>query len=223
MAIGPRPQIVTIQEAYSNHFSVYLDELTRQTGQQWRGVFATHCGPGDWNGSACRSGWYQGVGIFTTFDIIDSSSLHLPFADCWTSARVALRATLNIAGTATQVFTTHLQTGTCTNASQARASAMTLLKGWAGNYGAPQLLAGDFNDEPEIIDTPAGMRPAFVDTWPLVGTGPRVTAYGPTPTLKRDYWFTDSSMRAVPAFSQVVYGTQSISDHYPVQTTFSIR
>jgi endonuclease/exonuclease/phosphatase family metal-dependent hydrolase len=41
--------------------------------------------------------------------------------------------------------------------------------------------------------------------------------------MKIDYWFSDAGGRAQPVSSQVIYGTGSISDHYPVQTTFVIR
>jgi endonuclease/exonuclease/phosphatase family metal-dependent hydrolase len=120
LAIGPRPDVIVIQEAYANWVSTYIDELQRQTGRTWYGVFATHCQPGAWNGSACTSTWYQGIGIFSTYSIVDSSSKLFPFADCWTSARAGLRAGINVNGVVVQVFTTHLQTGGCTNDAQSR-------------------------------------------------------------------------------------------------------
>jgi endonuclease/exonuclease/phosphatase family metal-dependent hydrolase len=67
------------------------------------------------------------------------------------------------------------------------------------------------------------MLPNFVDTWSLVGSGRGFTAFGPSPSMKIDYWFTDSGRRAQPISTQVIYGTGSLSDHYPVQTTFSVR
>src|SRR4030095_10306361 len=54
MAGGPRPQIILIEEAYLQHHWVYIDELQRQTGQTWRGVFASHCQSGQWNGGWCN-------------------------------------------------------------------------------------------------------------------------------------------------------------------------
>ena len=115
-----RPQLVIIEEAYSNLFNTYIDELQRQTGQTWHGTFATHCAPGTWNGSGCSTPWYQGVGIFSTYDITDSGSMLFPFADCWTAARVGVRAQLNVNGTTVQVFGTHLQTGGCADDASAR-------------------------------------------------------------------------------------------------------
>jgi endonuclease/exonuclease/phosphatase family metal-dependent hydrolase len=223
LAIGPRPDVIVIQEAYSTMFNTYIDELQQQTGKTWHGVFATHCQLGSWNGSSCTTTWYQGVGIFSTYPIANSSSTLFPYADCWTSARVALRAALNVNGTTLQVMTTHLQTGSCTDVAQARYSSMSKLKQWAANYSKPQIVAGDFNADPNQIDTTSGMLPAFLDTWSLVGSGQGFTAFVPSPTMKIDYWFTDAGLRAQPVSTQVYLGAGSRSDHYPVQTTFVVR
>jgi endonuclease/exonuclease/phosphatase family metal-dependent hydrolase len=223
LAIGPTPQIIAIQEAYANLFNVYIDELNRQTGQTWQGVFASHCAPGDWTGSSCQNSWYQGVGIFTTYNITGSSATLFPYADCWTSARAGLRAAVNVNGTTVQVFTTHLQTGGCTNDMQARYNSIAKLKSWASGYSVPQLVAGDFNADPDQIASSLGMAPNFVDSWSVVGSGRGFSCSAPNPTMKLDYWFSDAGGRAQPLSSQVVYGTGSVSDHYPVQTTFVIR
>jgi endonuclease/exonuclease/phosphatase family metal-dependent hydrolase len=223
MAIGPRAQIVVIQEAYLRHHSVYIDELQRQTGQIWRGVFATHCAPGQWEGSRCSSTWYTGVGIYTTYDIVSSDSLLFPFEDCWTSARVGVRAGINVNGVLLQVFGTHLQTGGCANDAQSRYKSIGSLKTWSGYHSIPQIVGGDFNADPDQIASTQGMAPQFVDTWSLVGSGNRFTYVVPNPTMKLDYWFTDASGGAAPQSSQVVSATGSISDHYPVLTTFVIR
>jgi endonuclease/exonuclease/phosphatase family metal-dependent hydrolase len=223
MAIGPRPEVIAIQEADSAMFSTYIDELQQQTGKTWYGAFATHCEPGKWNGSSCTTAWYQGVGIFSTHPILNSSSTLLPYADCWTSARAALRAAISVNGTTVQVMTTHLQTGSCTDVATARYNSMAKLKSWASNYSKPQIVAGDFNADPNQIDTTAGMLPAFLDTWPMVGSGKSFSAFGPSPSMKIDYWFTDAGLRAQPVSSYVALGTGSTSDHYPVQTTFVIK
>ena len=154
--------------------------------------------------------------------ILNSSSTLFPYADCWTSARVGLRAAVDVNGTTLQVFTTHLQTGSCTAVAQARYSSMSKLKTWASNYSKPQIVAGDFNADPDQIVTTSGMLPAFLDTWRLVGSGHGYTAFMPSPTMKIDYWFTDAGLRAQPVSTQVVLGASG-SDHYPVQTTFVIR
>jgi hypothetical protein len=41
--------------------------------------------------------------------------------------------------------------------------------------------------------------------------------------MKLDYWFADAGGRAQAQSTQVYYGSGSISDHLPVQTTFVIR
>jgi endonuclease/exonuclease/phosphatase family metal-dependent hydrolase len=217
---GPRPQVVVIQEAYQQHFNVYIDELQRQTGQRWYGVFATHCAAGNWNGSWCTSSWYQGMGIFSTYPITDSSSTFFPYADCWTSARAGLRAAINVGGTPVQIFAMHLQTGSCTSSAQARYNSMRDFKAWAGQFSTPQLVAGDFNADPDQIDTSSGMSPNFADSW-AVGSGSRFTAFAPNPSMKIDYWFSDASGGIQP-MSSAVLASQGVSDHFPIQATFLI-
>jgi endonuclease/exonuclease/phosphatase family metal-dependent hydrolase len=223
LAIGPRPQVITIQEAYASLLSTYLDELQKQTGHTWYGAFATECAPGQWSGSACKSTWYQGVAILSSFPILNSSSKFFPFADCYTSARVGLRAAVNVNGVTVQVFTTHLQTGGCADDKQSRFNSMSQLKSWASGYSKPQIVSGDFNADPDQIDTTSGMLTQFVDTWSLVGSGRGLTALGSAPTMKLDYWFTDSGLRAQPISSQVFSASGSVSDHFPVQTTFVVK
>jgi endonuclease/exonuclease/phosphatase family metal-dependent hydrolase len=220
---GTRPEVIVIEEAYSDWYNVYIDELQRQTGQRWYGAFATHCPPGYWNGSTCTTSWYQGVGIFSTHPIANSSSIFFPYADCWTSARVGLRAQIDLNGLPVQVFATHLQTGGCSNDAQLRYASMRDLKGWASQYSAPQIAAGDFNADPDQIDTTSGMSPNFVDSWFVAGQGGRFTSFVPNPTMKIDYWFSDASMRALPISSVVNSGTGSVSDHYPVEATFLVK
>jgi endonuclease/exonuclease/phosphatase family metal-dependent hydrolase len=223
VASSPRPEVIVIEEAYQNWYSTYIDELQKQTGQTWYGAFATHCAPGDWNGSTCSPAWYQGVGIFSTHPITDSSSTYFPYSDCWTSARVGLRAQIDLNGLPVQVFATHLQTGGCSDDAQARYNSMRDLKAWASGYSAPQLAAGDFNADADQIDTTSGMSPNFVDSWPLVGSGFQFSALLPNPNMRIDYWFSDASMRATPVTSVINTGTGTVSDHYPVEATFQVK
>jgi endonuclease/exonuclease/phosphatase family metal-dependent hydrolase len=229
MATSPRPQIITVAEAWLEHFNDYINELEAQTGQTWYGAFATHCPPGDWNGTACTVAPTfpllsdQGVGIFSTFPIVSSSSILYPFPDCYTSARAALRAAINVNGTIVQVFTNHLQTGGCENDALSRDNSMAMLKTWAASFPTPQLVSGDFNADVNQIDTTAGMLPNFVDSWSLVGSGPGYTCATPSPTMKLDYWFADASGKATPNWAQVVTSTGTISDHYPLLTSFTVQ
>jgi endonuclease/exonuclease/phosphatase family metal-dependent hydrolase len=222
LAIGPQPQVIVIAEAWQNLFGTYIDELQRQTGRTWYGAFGTHCAAGTWNGSGCAS-WYQGVGIFSIYPISSTSTTYFPYADCWTAARVGLRAALNVNGTTVQAFAMHLQTGGCANDAQSRYNSISDFKVWASNFSQPQLVAGDFNADPDQIDSSSGMSPNFVDSWSAVGTGSRFTAFAPTPTMKLDYWFSDAGGRAQPTQSYVVNGPQSVSDHYPISATFVVR
>jgi endonuclease/exonuclease/phosphatase family metal-dependent hydrolase len=223
LATTPQPEVIVIQEAYQQWFSVYVDELQKKTGRTWYGAFATECGPGNWNGSKCTVQYFQGIGIFSTHTITSTSSTLFPFPDCWTSARAGLRAAIDVAGTTVQVFVTHLQTGSCSDVRQARNNSMSQLKSWAANYSRPQIVAGDFNADADQIDTTLGMLPNFIDAWSIVGSGPGFTAFVPTPTMKLDYWFADAGGLAKPTSTAVVTSTGSASDHYPVRATFVIQ
>jgi endonuclease/exonuclease/phosphatase family metal-dependent hydrolase len=222
MALSPRPQIIVMEEAYQNLYSTYLNRLAAQTGQTWQGVFQTHCPPGGWNGSWCTRSETEGVAIFTSYPIVNSSVLHLPYADCYHSARAAARLAVSVGGITVQVFGTHLQTGTCTNPVSTRAASMALLKSWANNFSRPQIVGGDLNATPDEINTPQGMNPNFVDTWQLVGSGFSATAFAPNPSMKIDYLLTDAGGRAQPLWTQVIRTTGTISDHLPLQTAFRI-
>ena len=223
MAVAPQPQILVIQEAHAAQFNAYLDELQKQTGKVWHGVLATHCGLGAWTGTTCSLPYDQGVALFTVFDIVNSDSRYFPFADCWQSARVGLRAALNVNGTILQAFTTHLQHDDgCANDAQSRYQSMAMLKSWAAGYPAPQIAAGDFNAGPDQIDTSNGMYPNFLDVWSLVGSGPGLSAYLPLPTLRIDYWFTDASRKASPQSMDVIQTTSTFSDHAALRATFIV-
>ena len=74
IAVSPRPQVITIQEAWSDFSAAYIDELQRRTGQTWYGVFQQMCAPGAWNGSTCTQWWDQVVGILSSFPIVNSSA-----------------------------------------------------------------------------------------------------------------------------------------------------
>ena len=223
MAVRPQPQILVIQEAHAAQFNTYLDELQKATGKVWHGVMATHCALGQWTGTTCATAYDQGVALFSIFDIVNSDSRYFPFADCWQSARVGLRAALNVNGTVLQAFTTHLQHDDgCANDAQSRYQSMSLLKAWAAGYSTPQIVAGDFNAGSDQIDTANGMSPNFVDVWAAIGSGPGLTAYVPLPTVRIDYWFTDRSLKAAPQSIDVVPATGTFSDHASVRATFKV-
>ncbi|MFN7913970.1 MAG: endonuclease/exonuclease/phosphatase family protein [Vicinamibacterales bacterium] len=218
-AMSPQPQVVVIQEAHRSQYGTYIAELQARTGRTWAGAMETHCARGGWNGSTCTSPEDEGVAVFSSLPVIDSSLRWLPYADAWHSARAAVRLAINVNNVPVQVFGTHLQVG---NAS-ARNASMAVLKQWASAWPAPQLAAGDFNADMDQIDTTSGMAPNFVDSWALVGSGAGFTYPLPSPTMKLDYWFADASGRAVPEWTYVHTGTGSASDHYPVFAQYRIR
>jgi len=104
-----------------------------------------------------------------------------------------------------------------------RNSAMVALKNWASQFAKPQLVAGDFNADPDQIDINSAMGSAFVDSWSLVGSGRGLSCNTPSPTMKLDYWFADASRSAQPLWSNVVTSTGTVSDHFPVSAFFTIK
>ena len=216
---SPSPTIIVMEEAHRSQYATYLSELQAKTGQTWSGVFQTHCPLGDWTGSSCSGSEDEGVGVFTSYPIVDSSTTYFPYADAYHSARAAVRAAIAIGSVTVQVFGVHLQVDNAT----ARDESMTQLKSWSSNYSKPQLAAGDFNADRDQIDISSGMGGSFVDSWSIVGSGNGFTTTTPTPTMKLDYWFADVSGKATPISSSVVTATGTTSDHYPVTAVFRVQ
>ncbi len=218
-AMNPQPQIVIVEEASRSVYQTYIDELQARTGKTWQGAFQTHCPSGAWNGSSCTRTEDEGVGVFTSFRIVDSSSKYLPYADAWHSARASVRAAIDVGGIVVQAFAVHLQP----NDATARRNSIAVFKTWSGAYSKPQIVGGDFNAVPSEVDTSTNMGSAFVDVWSLVGGWSGFTAFTPSASMKIDFSFADLSGKALPTWSNVVTSTGTISDHFPVITTFTVR
>jgi endonuclease/exonuclease/phosphatase family metal-dependent hydrolase len=126
---------------------------------------------------------------------------------------------MNAGGKTLQVFGTHLQI-----VRSSRDASMGVLRNWASGFSRPQLVAGDFNADPDQIDdSSTGMGGAFVDSWSVVGSGLGYTAFTPNPTMKLDYWFADGGGSAQPLWTYVVTSTGTVSDHFPVAAYFSLK
>jgi endonuclease/exonuclease/phosphatase family metal-dependent hydrolase len=218
-ALSPQPQVIVMEEAHKSQYATYISELLNRTGLVWTGAFQTHCPPGAWTGSSCSSSEDEGVGVFTSLPVVGSSTTFLPYADSYHSARGAVRLAISVNGETLQVFGLHLQVDNAT----ARNNSMAYVKSWTSNFSQPQLVAGDFNADQDQIDTTTGMSPNFVDSWTLVGSGRGFTNPTPTPLYKLDYWFADAGGKATPLWSMVVTSTGTVSDHFPVQTVFTIH
>jgi endonuclease/exonuclease/phosphatase family metal-dependent hydrolase len=223
MALNPRPQIIILQEAYKSLYNTYVDRLNSVTGMSWSGVFKTHCPPGAWNGSSCTGQEEEGVAIFSSLPVSDTLGIHLPYSDCYHSARALAHATVSVNGVPLHVFGTHLQTGGCGNEQQARYNSMSMIKSFAANYSGAWVVGGDFNADPDQIDTNQGMTPTFVDSWYVAGSGTSLTAFNPSWSMKIDYLFTDANGKATTDWTSVVTSTGSVSDHRAVMGSFRIR
>ena len=219
LALSPQPQIIVIEAGHKSQYGTYINELEVRTGTTWNGVFQTHCPPGAWTGNSCSSSEDEGVGIFTSLPIQNTSTAYFPYADAYHSARAAVHAAISVGNATLQVFGVHLQVNNAT----ARYSSIASLKAWAAELPTPQLVGGDFNADPDQIDTTQGMGGAFVDSWSIAGSGPNLTASTPSPTMKLDYWFADAGGKAQPNWSSVVTTTGTVSDHYPVTASFTVH
>jgi endonuclease/exonuclease/phosphatase family metal-dependent hydrolase len=215
--LTPMPQVIVLQEALQSQFNTYIDELQSRTGVAWTGVFAMHCSPDGWAGDWCWNTQDEGVGILSSLPVVDTSSTYLPFPDDWHSARAAVRAAVNINGRVTQVFGAHMS-----NTTGARYGMMAALIAYAQQFSQPQLVAGDFNADPDQIDAPGAMGAAFLDAWSVVGSGPGYTADTSNPTMHLDYWFSDFSGLIQPSWATVVTDPGWLSDHYPVLAGFVV-
>ena len=218
-ALSPQPQVIVLTEARGTQYNTYLNELQNRTPYTWQGVFLSECPPGAWSGSSCTSSEDEGTAVLTSLPVSGSSATYLPYADSYHSARALVRLAVSVNGTMVNVFGTHLQVGN----APARYNSMSYLKNWSSNFSGLKLVAGDFNADPDQIDTTSGMQPAFVDSWAVVNGGRALTASTPNPTMQLDYWFADSSGKATPNWSSVVTGTGTVSDHFPLHTSFTIR
>ncbi|HMC70362.1 MAG TPA: carbohydrate-binding protein, partial [Mycobacteriales bacterium] len=218
-ALSPQPQVIVLIEARGTQYNTYLNELQNRTPYTWHGVFLSECPPGAWNGSSCTGSEDEGTAVLTSLPVVGSSTTYLPYADSYHSARALVRLALSVNGTTMQVMGTHLQVSNAT----ARNSSMQYLKNWASNFPAPQLVAGDFNADPDQIDSTSGMKPNFVDAWFVVNAVRGLTCSTPNPTMQLDYWFADASGKARPNWASVVTATSTVSDHFPMHASFTIR
>ena len=219
LGLSPQPQVVIFQEAHQSVASAYLDQFQVRTGQTWQGVFKTHCPPGAFNGSSCSGSEDEGVAVFTSFPILNSSGLLMAGSgNQWHSARAAVRAAISINGIVTQVFSMHLPV-----TRDARYAGMASFKSWAGGFSKPQLVGGDFNADPDQIDISQGMGSAFIDSWSIVGVNVGYTAFTPSPTMKLDYLFGDNTGKVSPLSSAVITSMGTFSDHFPVTGLFTVR
>jgi endonuclease/exonuclease/phosphatase family metal-dependent hydrolase len=217
-ALSPQPQVIVIEEGRQSQYATYINELQNRTGLTWSGVFQPHCPSNAWNGSACTVAEDEGVGIFTSLPILGSSTTYLPYADAYHSARSLVRVAVNVGGRTVQVMGTHMPGWLAP-----RNSAMVALKSWASGFSKPQLVAGDFNADPDQIDISTAMGSAFLDSWSVVGSGRGFTCTTPSPTMKLDYWFADGSGSAQPLWTNVGTSTGTVSDHFPVTAYFSLK
>ena len=217
-ALSPQPQVIVIEEGRQSQVATYLSELQTRTGLAWSGVFQPHCPPSGWNGSGCTIAEDEGVGVFTSLPIVGSSTTYLPFADNWHSARSTVRVAVSVGGRTVQVMGAHMP-----GLVAPRNSAMIALKGWASGFSTPQIVAGDFNADPDQIDLATAMGSAFLDSWSVVGSGRGFTCCTLSPLFKLDYWFADTSGSALPLWTYVVTSTGTISDHFPVAAYFNLK
>ena len=126
MAIGPRPDVVVIQEAYASLFNVYIDELQRQTGTDLARCLRHALPAWQLERQFLRDGLVPGDRHLHHLQHRRLGFHVVPVPGLLDRRRGrGCVPRVNVNGTVVQVFTTHLQTGGCANDAQSRYNSMS--------------------------------------------------------------------------------------------------
>lgn len=153
-----------------------------------------------------------GTAILSEAPILDWDNTYLPKYPGH-EQRGLLRARINVAGAAVDVYNTHLQH----NDAAERLEQAEAIKKLMAAHDEPAILLGDLNalpDAPEIRTLLDGLA----DTWALAGTGDGYTYPSMSPDRRIDYVLTSSD---VTTRSASVPSTNA-SDHLPVRVSVAV-
>jgi endonuclease/exonuclease/phosphatase family metal-dependent hydrolase len=181
------PDVVVLQETYTNQLVYYVNGLNARLGTTaWHGAYARHCMAG--TAPTCTTWATETVTILTRLSTLSIDPILIWAKDDYRVARGAIHMTVAlIDGTRVNVFGCHAPA--LADAQAARMTYLTTLQAWTQAFAGPRLVGGDFNDSPGT--PPIGvMTQQYNDAWVLGGTGPGYTHThdGMTPTSRIDYW-----------------------------------
>jgi len=231
--LQPLPHVVVLQEAEGSiPLSVYINQLTSDTGLTWTGVrFAdpSHIG-------------LDGTIIATSLPVTDSEWRPVGGCDNWAPNRYAIRTAVTFNGSTIQIFNTHLQARSfepgpnspnCPDNPDGdrhpeRQAAINDIRSWAAEpqfNAVPILVGGDFNAQPffgEIADPSTGMTSTFNDAWvlsgnPTSGYTHKMIGYCDMTQVDHriDYWFSDKLTSWSVLEASVPTGGESCFAGYP--------
>ena len=207
------PDVVALQEVQTwdeNQPERYRSLLQQFTGQTWRVVWAP----------VVNAAATEGNVILTRLQVVSTATYQMHATGNWSEMyanRSAAQATVRVAGVDVNVFSTHLD---YYNTSY-RTTQLNQMMSWAGNFGGPRLVAGDFNSwwgEYWINQ----MKTQYSDTW-ADHTGSVEYGFTINNSVRFDYIFRafTGASRATPTNCYVP--ATSLSDHYPVVADFRIQ
>lgn len=153
-----------------------------------------------------------GTAILTEAPILDWDNTYLPKYPGH-EQRGLLRARINVAGAAVDVYNTHLQH----NDAAERLEQAEAIKKLMAAHDEPAILLGDLNalpDAPEIRT----LLDDLADTWTLAGTGHGYTYPSTAPDRRIDYVLTSSHVTTRSASVP----SSNASDHLPVRVAVTV-
>jgi len=224
--LAPLVDVVLLQEVTPATIAAYETAVETETGVAWSRVYAQHCADGG-VGDTCDLLHGNGAAILSRWTISASDTHYLKYVDDFAiDWRVALQATLDVNGTAVNVFTVHMPAGSLEQTQTNKLLATQEFKTWAATFAEPKLVGGDFNahgQPPTHKETHAAytemtsVAQAWTDSWADVGIGTGTTRTANADRI--DFIFCTSQL--TPTSSEV--GTNGVlSDHYAVTSVFNL-
>ena len=214
------PDVVVLQEGYTNQLSYYVNGLNSRLGTTaWHGASMRHCKYG--SAPTCATWSTEVVMVLTRLKTLATDPMLVWAKDDYFVARGAVHMTVAASdGTPVNVFGCHLPANK--NAETSRLTYVNTLQNWAKSFAAPRLFGGDFNATSDLGSI-ALMTQQYNDAWLLGGTGPGYTHThdGVTATTRIDYWFSDPIGGGTLSSVKVV-GSLSYSDHLGVVAVYNV-
>ena len=211
-----RPDIVMLQEVVYLQFDQYRTGIGRAAGGRWSGRYARHCEAG--TPPRCDKYGAESVVVLTRFPMEAADTQLIWARDTAWRARAVARIRLRLPGGATvDAFSCHLPFGSET---AERSRWVAAFKRSTASLARPEIVAGDFNDEPSSAPIVA-MKAGYVDAWTMIG-GARVgteSSDDVTYSKRLDYIFSSGALTAESA----TVLPAKISDHRAVVATFRLN
>jgi endonuclease/exonuclease/phosphatase family metal-dependent hydrolase len=218
-----KPDIISLNELTVNYRyapttnqpAKYAELLKAKTGYTWYYTYRTDNGASTGVGNA----------VFSRFPIASTSYCQL------STRRVAVNAAIYVNGRLLNVWSTHLDSSSTSNAM--RIAEVNVLKACTASFAEQKIIAGDFNAKAGSTEINM-MKATFNDAWLIAdaaGTAvsyPGNTSYGATRNARIDYvWYSLGASKLVLKKAEVLDARNSSgvapSDHKPLVATYEVR